>query len=81
MQCAQYGGSSANSMEERFQGYSCGTSLIEHRIPIFIVLGTGSSRLYIQRVALEDGGEFVCQAQTDQGMKEVKHQVIFQGVI
>ena len=43
------------------------------------MLETGSSQLNIQSVRIEDGGEFVCQVQTDQGLKEVKHQLIVQG--
>ena len=55
MHCTQYGGSSADYMEERFRGYSCGTNLIENRLSLVIGLGAGSSWLNLQSVALEDG--------------------------
>jgi len=44
-----------------------------------VVSGIGSSQLTIQSVRMEDGGEFVCQVQTqDDGLKEVKHSLVVQ---
>ena len=62
-----------------FEVIAAGPVLLKIDFRYSVVFGTGSSQLNIQSVALEDGGEFVCQVQTDQGMKEVKHQVIVQG--
>ena len=64
-----------------FEVISAGPILLKIDFRYSVVMVSGSSRLNIQSVALEDGGEFVCQVQTDQGMKEVKHQVIVQGEI
>ena len=64
-----------------FEVIAAGPILLKIDFRYSVVMGTGSSRLNIQSVALEDGGEIVCQVQTDQGMKEVKHQVIVQGEI
>ena len=62
-----------------FEVIAAGAVLLKIDFRYSVVLGPGSSQLNIQSVALEDGGEYVCQVQTDQGMKEVKHQVIVQG--
>ena len=64
-----------------FEVIAAGPILLKIDFRYSVVLGTGSSLLTIQSVALEDWGEFVCQVQTDQGMIEVKHQVIVQGKI
>jgi len=61
-----------------FEVIAAGPVLLKIDFRYSVVLGPGSSQLNIQSVALEDGGEYVCQVQTDQGMKEVKHQVIVQ---
>ena len=62
-----------------FEVLAAGAVLLSLSTRYSVVLETGSSQLNIQSVRMEDGGEFVCQVQTDQGLKEVKHQVIVQG--
>ena len=62
-----------------FEVVAAGAVLLKLDSQYSVVMETGSSQLNIQSVRMEDGGEFVCQVQTDQGLKEVKHQVIVQG--
>ena len=62
-----------------FEVIAAGPVLLKIDFRYSVVFGPGLSRLNIESVALEDGGEYVCQVQTDQGIKEVKHQVIVQG--
>ena len=41
--------------------------------------GPGSSQLSIESARGEDGGEFVCQVQSAEGLREAKHRVTVQG--
>ena len=62
-----------------FEVIAAGASVLKPDFRYSVKLGPSSSRLKIEKIALPDEGEFVCQVQTGLGLEEIKHHVTVQG--
>ena len=61
-----------------YEVIAAGPVLLKIDLRYSVDVAPGSSQLKISSTSLEDGGEYVCQVQTGQGLKEAKHSVIVQ---